>query len=179
MVPEAAHPAPRDYSLRTMHNTDVPVVHRLETLSYAYPWSAGVFRDSIKPGYESWLLVAGSGPGIRLSAHVEERLVGYGVLSFGAGEAHLLNLCVHPESRRRHLGRRILHHLLQRAAEQGVRDVFLEVRVSNRKALQLYLAEGFREIARRASYYPHRDGHEDAIVLTRQLAADRRQESAE
>lgn len=162
-----------------MRASDVATVHRLETLSYAYPWSAGVIRDSIKPGYESWMLLADTGPGICFSDATADRLIGYGVLSFGAGEAHLLNLCVHPESRRCHLGRKILRHLLLRAVERGAKEVFLEVRVSNQNAVCLYLAEGFREIARRANYYPHRDGHEDAIVLSKQLVVDSRRESAE
>lgn len=179
MVPEPAQSAAREYRFREMRPTDVAWVHRLETLSYAFPWSAGVLRDSIKPGYESWLLLTDSGPGVRIYDAADDFLVGYGVLSYGAGEAHLLNLCVHPASRGCSLGRKILHHLLQCAVRRGVEDVFLEVRVSNRIAHRLYLAEGFREIARRANYYPHRDGNEDAIVLTKSLAQGVRQEKAE
>lgn len=173
MVPD---PALHDYSLREMQIADVAVVHRLETLSYAYPWSAGVLRDSIKPGYESWVLLASTGPGVRFADTGDACLAGYGVLSYGANEAHLLNLCVHPELRSRKLGRWLLRHLLERAEQREAQDVFLEVRISNRIAHRLYLREGFREIARRANYYPHRDGNEDAIVLAKKLAVGIRQE---
>lgn len=171
MAPDPFLQALPDYSFREMHPADVDAVHRMETLSYAYPWTIGVLRDSIKPSYESWLLTADSGPGMRLAGIGDERLVGYGILSVGANEAHLLNLCVHPELRGCRLGRRILHHLLARAEQREAEIVFLEVRPSNPTAHRLYLAEGFEEIARRANYYPHRQGKEDAIVLARKIVS--------
>jgi ribosomal-protein-alanine N-acetyltransferase len=47
--------------------------------------------------------------------------------------------------------------------------LFLEVRVSNRKAIELYSKEGFFELGNRKNYYPTLNGHEDALLMASQL----------
>ena len=59
---------------------------------------------------------------------------------------------------------------LARAFHQSAHQVFLEVRPSNPVAHALYLAAGFREIGRRPRYYPAKEGREEAIVMTLELA---------
>ena len=44
-------------------------------------------------------------------------LIGHGIVSTGAGEAHILNLCVRPEYRCRGIGRQLLRYLLDHANE--------------------------------------------------------------
>lgn len=65
------------------------------------------------------------------------------------GEHEILNLAVAPEFRRRGVGRRLLRSLLDEC--RGT--VFLEVRESNRAALELYQSSGFHAISRRPGYY--------------------------
>ncbi len=150
-------PAHAVMGFRRMRASDLDTVHRIELLSYAYPWTKGTFRDCIKPGYEAWLgVLAGD-------------TVAYGILFSGASEAHILNLCVHPDFRGLDLGRTLLRHMLERGARNEARVTFLEVRPSNVIAQRLYQREGFRQIGRRHGYYPGRDGREDALVLARRL----------
>jgi [ribosomal protein S18]-alanine N-acetyltransferase len=47
--------------------------------------------------------------------------------------------------------------------------VFLEVRPSNPRAIELYRDEGFNEIGLRPNYYPAEKGREDAIVMALEL----------
>ena len=47
------------------------------------------------------------------------QIIGYGVMSIGAGEAHILNLCVRDEFRCRGFGKRLLGYLLERARRCG------------------------------------------------------------
>ena len=96
-------------------------------------------------------------------------LLGYGVLSAAAGEAHILNLCIAPEYQGRGHGRRLLRRMLDLARWHQALQVFLEVRPSNPRAIQLYRDEGFNEIGRRPRYYPARDGREDALVMAIEL----------
>src|SRR5207249_1290870 len=102
----------------------------------------------------------------------EGRIVAYGVLLLGAGEAQLLNLSVVPDARREGLGRRLLRRFLFDAARSGAEQFFLEVRASNATAIALYESEGFMRVARRVHYYPAgTDGwREDALVMRRALA---------
>jgi ribosomal-protein-alanine N-acetyltransferase len=143
-----------------MQHADVPAVGLLESQTYAFPWSENIFRDCLRAGYYCCVV------------ETEREIVGYGVLSIGAGEAHVLNICVAEGDRGRGLGRRLLLHLIDRARGAGARDVFLEVRPSNPVALHLYLTEGFSQIGVRRGYYQAVGGREDAVVLRRQLAPE-------
>ncbi|MFT3905414.1 MAG: ribosomal protein S18-alanine N-acetyltransferase [Steroidobacteraceae bacterium] len=151
-----APPLP-ELALRTMLSEDVPEVIKLEQLSYAFPWSEGIFRDCVRVGYTCCV------------AEIGGVLAGYGVLSHGAGEAHLLNVCVRGEFRHRGIGRRIMAHLFQIAARAGASLVFLEARPSNLAALRLYQSLGFTQIGVRRGYYQAAKGREDALVFSRTL----------
>lgn len=146
--------------VRGMRTDDLAVVSALENLSYEFPWSPGIFNDCIQAGHSCWVLCVG------------QSIAGYGILSTGAGEAHLLNLCVGPEYRGRGLGRHLLARLLDIAKWDRAERVFLEVRPSNPLAKTLYESAGFRQIGLRPRYYPARDGREDAIVMVLNIVQD-------
>jgi len=145
--------------MRLMRREDLPEVHALETAAYEFPWTQGIFADCLRAGHPCWVLC------------LDGAIVGYGVLSIGAGEAHVLNLCVGPAWQGQGLGRHLLRRLLGVARWNGARQAFLEVRPSNPAARALYQSMGFHEIGRRPRYYPAKDGREDAIVMTLDLEA--------
>ena len=142
---------------RGMTRGDIPEIRGIEERAYRYPWSRAVFADCLRAGYHCRVLQLSTGIGA------------YGILSAAAGEAHILNLCVRPEWAGRGLARRLLAHLLETAGAQGADTVFLEVRPSNRRAIELYEKNGFVEIGRRPDYYPAVDGREDAILMGKPL----------
>jgi ribosomal-protein-alanine N-acetyltransferase len=144
-------------TLRPMGDDDVAEVARLEAVSYAFPWSDGIFRDSLRVGYQCSVLELGV------------VLAGYTVLTTGARESHLLNLCVRESFRCRGLGSRLLRNLFQQAIAADARIMFLETRPSNQSALRLYLANGFTQIGVRRAYYQAAGGREDAIVMRKDL----------
>ena len=86
-----------------------------------------------------------------------------------AGEAHLLNLCVHPSAHRLGYGRRLLSALMLRAVDAGADKIFLEVRPSNQIALRLYASVGFAQVGIRPAYYQADNGREDAVILAATL----------
>jgi [ribosomal protein S18]-alanine N-acetyltransferase len=100
---------------------------------------------------------------------VDGRVIAYGVMSFGAGEAHILNLCVSGALRCRGVGRRLLGTLLDRAAAAQMTEAYLEVRPTNTSAIRLYLSLGFEQVGMRRGYYQAVGGREDAAVLKRAL----------
>mgnify|MGYP001605738970 CR=1 FL=1 len=137
---------------------DVPAVAGIERAGYAFPWSERVFRDCLRSGYPSWLLLDAGVP----AAHL--------IVSMAAGEAHVLNLCVHPRCQGRGLGRQLMAHGLDKAAEAGARVMFLEVRPSNAAARALYASLGFNAVGQRPDYYPTAGGgRETALVMSRAL----------
>lgn len=100
---------------------------------------------------------------------VWDRLAGFSVARVVVDEMEILNLAVAPEYRRRGFARRLLGEVLARAERQGVKQCWLEVRVSNGAALGFYRTLGFTESHRRWRYY--RDPVEDAVVCRRLLPA--------
>ena len=143
--------------MRPMKQVDVDAVSEIEKRAYPFPWTPGIFRDCLRAGHHCWVLEAGS------------TLLGYGVLSAAAGEAHILNICIAPEYQGRGHGRRLLRRLVDLARWHQANQVFLEVRPSNPRAIQLYRDEGFNEIGQRPNYYPAEKGREDAIVMAMEL----------
>jgi ribosomal-protein-alanine N-acetyltransferase len=140
--------------LRPMSSDDLDAVLDIESRAYPNPWTEGIFNDCLRVGYDCWVLEEGAA------------VVGYGLLSIAAGEAHLLNLCIEPECQGRGLGRHLLEFLLRQAARCRARTVYLEVRPSNTPALRMYHAAGFVEAGYRKNYYPDGNGREDAVVLS-------------
>lgn len=153
-VPEAEEDS---LQTRSLSRSDLSRVLEIERQGYSHPWSEAVFLDCFKDNYRLWALSRGGS------------LIGYAVVAYLVDEAHLLNLCVHPDSRGFGAGRYLLEHLVDQAREDGMVQVLLEVRVSNRTAEQLYVSAGFGEIGRRPAYYPAANGREDARVMTLSL----------
>ena len=143
--------------IRPMRDEDLPPVMEAELAAYDHPWTEGIFRDCLRVGYSCWVCERG------------EHLIGHGVMSVAAGEAHILNLCITPAWQGEGLGRRLLERLLGIAIQRHADTAFLEVRPSNDKAIGLYESVGFREVGRRRDYYTNRVGREDAVVYAKAL----------
>ena len=141
-------------NIRPMLPTDVRNVMAIELAEYPFPWTAKIFSDCLRTGYYCRI------------AEIDGKMVGgYGVMSSGAGEAHILNVCVAGTFQRQGIGRTLMLHMLDEAESTGVETVFLEVRESNPVALRLYESLGFNQVGTRKDYYPTKDGREDAIIL--------------
>ena len=153
-VLERAAPA-----LRPMRESDLPRVLLVEREAYQFPWSDGVFRDCLRVGYCCWVIER------------DGSVQGHGIVQIGAGEAHVLNLCIRPTASRQGLGRTLLERLLEVSASHGAHTAVLEVRPSNGAALALYRGAGFSEVGMRKGYYPAARGREDALILARELPA--------
>ena len=147
------------WRLRLMTQADLASVAALERESYVFPWSDQIFADCLRVGYHCVVVDTPTGVG------------GYAVLSMGAGEAHVLNLCVAERLRRRGVGRGLLLAVLCHARDRGIRDAFLEVRRSNKGAIALYHEFGFECVGQRRGYYQAHEGREDALVYRLELGA--------
>ena len=77
----------------TCSSRTCPRCVRIERASYAFPWTEGIFRDCLRVNYFCRVVELGG------------LIVGYGIMSVGAAEAHLLNVCVEEHYRSRGMGR--------------------------------------------------------------------------
>jgi ribosomal-protein-alanine N-acetyltransferase len=144
--------------LRPMTVDDLDAVMVIELAVYPYPWTRRIMADCLHVGYRCRV------------GEIDGILAGYGIMSTGVGEAHILNLCVVDRFRRRGLGEALLIILLDEAQALKVNDVFLEVRPSNCVALRLYERLGFNQVGVRKDYYPAAGGREDAVIFALSLA---------
>ena len=140
--------------LERMSEQDLRDVMPIEQAIYTHPWTHANFADSLRAGYEcrTW--------------RINGELAGYFILMVAAGEAHLLYLSIAEPHQRRGHGAALLGEAATLARRLGAKNVFLEVRPSNRAAQKLYTRFGFRKVAVRRGYYPAHTGREDALVLT-------------
>ena len=141
-----------------MIDEDLDAVVDIEDLSYARPWSRKTFTNELD-NHISHPFVG------KIFIEGKDVLVAYSVSWIVREEAHLLNLTVHPDFRRRAIARKLLDFNLRFMEEDSVETVFLEVRRSNTSAIVLYEEYGFREFYVREKYY----GDEDALVMGLEL----------
>ena len=134
------------------------VVLHVEQRAYAHPWNRANFLDALHSGYQAQVLVA------------NQTVLGYFVAMKGVDEVHLLNITVAPEYQGQGWAKVMLDALTLWARGQAAQWLWLEVRVGNTRALQVYERHGYRRMGQRKQYYPAGDGQrEDAIVMSLKL----------
>ena len=139
--------------IRCMLPADLDGVVAVEHEVFLFPWTRGNFSDSLNAGYHCRVL--------EQSGHI----FGYGVMTIGADEAHLLTLSIAAGWQRQGWGEKLLQQFICIAREHHAKSMFLDVRESNRAAAKLYERIGFRNIAKRKDYYPAMGGREDSLVM--------------
>ena len=146
-----------ELEFRPMRKSDIKSIMAIEEIAYEFPWEPIAFKDCLSVGYCCWV-------GEKLG-----RIVAYGIVTVGAGESHILNVCISPDMQGRGYGRRLMVKLMEVAKSHRAEMIMLEVRPSNPKAIKLYHDLGFNEIGNRKGYYPAKKGREDAIVMAKML----------
>ena len=129
----------------------------VEQRAYSHPWSRGNFTDSLHSGYQIELLLGG------------DQLIGYFVAMPGVEEAHLLNITVAPKFQQQGWAIVLLDALALWARGRGAQWLWLEVRISNQRARQVYEKYGFQRVGERKRYYPITGPgteREDAVVMS-------------
>jgi [ribosomal protein S18]-alanine N-acetyltransferase len=143
------------YALRPAAGIDVADILAIERSSFPVPWHREFFEGELESPGRYHRVLERLLPG-------RPRLAGYlfAVLLFD--EFHITKIATHPFVRRQGHGRRLLEDGLEAARARRAASIVLEVRVSNRPAIDFYASYGFVEAHRRRHYYS--DG-EDASVL--------------
>jgi [ribosomal protein S18]-alanine N-acetyltransferase len=145
-------------TMRRMRAADLPRVMQIELSTFSMPWSESTFRGLLRRS-DSDLFVA----------ELRGVVAGYSVFWAVTDQGELGNVAVAEEHRGRGIGRGLVDAVLERAAERGVHEVFLEVRRSNDCAQNLYRTLGFQQVGQRKNYYV--EPAEDAIVMRLELPA--------
>ena len=135
--------------------SDLDQISTIEKETNEYPWSSNNFQSSMEAGNSSIVLKN------------KKNILGYAFFSVIGTDSHLLNITVSKNYQGRGYGKKILEKVLFQSKVLGATIVFLEVRVSNYKAIDFYEKFGFKRDAIRYNYY---DGNprEDALLMSKQ-----------
>ena len=139
-----------------MTAADIENVIAIERASFQFPWSTRFFLDELQVDCARSIL-----------AEVEGRIVGYVLFWFLPEEVDIHNIAVHPDFRRKGIGRLLLEQVVDAARRQERLRVTLDVRFSNAPAQNLYRSFGFVIRGLRKGYYS--DNGEDALVMALEL----------
>lgn len=155
-------PSPRKpftWAIEDVGSSAAPLLAALHAETFADGWNAAAFEDLLRT------------PGTRASIAVESgEPLAFLLTRQAADEAEILAIGTRLGAQRRGLAQHLLFRQLDKLKADGLRQVFLEVAVSNTPARALYAKAGFAEAGRRKGYYRRRDGHEDALILRKELA---------
>lgn len=117
-------------------------VAELEKLCFSQPWS----KNSL-----GLLLKEGIGVGMVCSS--DGQVCAYGGMMVAVDEGQITNIATHPDYRRQGYGRAIVEALIKYSKNNGINSISLEVRESNRAAIELYSRLGFKVEGKRKDFY--------------------------
>ena len=137
-------------NIRRMETSDAEEVSRIEQQIFSRPWSCQGFLDALSGGNAIFLV-----------AESEERIIGYCGMYCAADEGEITNVAVDVSFRRRGIGKKLVEHLLMEAEDANIKNIILEVRISNEEAIRLYENMGFSVQGIRKGFYekPKEDGY--------------------
>ena len=135
--------------------SDAAKLHQLDKTSNIDSWSVLQYQDAIATNYQVWF------------THNKCAVV---VWMKTIDEAELLRFFVIPSYQGQGIGYHLLTHILKTIKQSGIIQMFLEVRISNEKAIQLYQRCGFVICGTRKNYYPTQTGgFENAWLMKKVL----------
>ncbi len=112
-----------DLRFRRMTPDDLEQVMQVELEVYEFPWTERIFSDCIRVGYFCWLALH------------KQTIVGHAVISVVADESHMLNLSIAQTHQRKGYGQQFVDFLINEARTHHAKSMLLEVRPSNRAAI--------------------------------------------
>lgn len=138
-----------------MDECHVEQIAELEKICFNDPWSVRSIAYELTNPLSTWFV-----------AVEDSRVVGYIGSQAVMDEADIMNVAVDPAYRRTGVAQGLLDTLIGALKEKGVCCLFLEVRVSNESAINLYAKNDFLQVGRRPNYY--HNPKEDALILRKE-----------
>ncbi len=154
------------YSIRRCAPEDIPSIIRVNTLTLPEHYSDDFYYQILKMFPDTFFV-----------AELEGSVVGYIMcrIEYGlsllrrfglAKKGHIISVAVLEEHRGKGVGTRLIQEALQETKKDSGKEAYLEVRVTNTGAIELYKRIGFRVVSTLAGYY--KDG-ESAYTMAMPL----------
>ena len=131
---------------------DLEEAYKIELDVNPSPWKYETFLSSFEVGHKG------------LICKKDNLMIGFIIFSPISSEAHILSISVRNEMQSKGIGTMLLKSMLDQCKVMNYKKIFLEVRVSNEKAINFYEKFGFSKDAIRNNYYT--DNSEDALLMS-------------
>ncbi|HHT67025.1 MAG TPA: ribosomal protein S18-alanine N-acetyltransferase [Erysipelotrichaceae bacterium] len=146
-------------NIRKAEEKDIPVIMQIERLCFDMNrWKKEniIYEMKENPVANLWV--------IELSIDNEEgyRVVGFSDYWHTFDSATICQIAVHPYLQRKQLGSALMDEIYNDCYAKKVKNITLEVRVSNEKAINFYKKHGFKIETIKPRYY---DNGEDAYYM--------------
>lgn len=145
------------YHFKRLSESNIPQVVALENLLFPTPWTKNMLHQELLKDFAFFYTLE----------NVDNKVIGYGCFWKVLDEGHITNIAVHPEYQGQGISKIIMNFLIDKALQNQVFILYLEVRRSNFKAIGLYKHYGFQIISERKNYY--QDQNEDALIMKLEL----------
>lgn len=140
--------------IKPMQKTDLDDVISIEAKAYGeHHWSKDSFMSELSNDLAKYFS----------AFNTDGQLIGYCGCWQILEEAHITNIAVSPDYRRKHIGEALLTTIIDECYRNMAKYITLEVRVSNTPAISLYEKYGFKSLGVRKGYY--QDNNEDALIM--------------
>ena len=144
------------YKISLLDINDLEEAYEIEVLTNPSPWSIDNFKSSFEVGHHG------------LVCKEDNKMLGFLIFSPIKPEAHLLSIAVIKTQQSKGMGSLLLKSMISQCKAMGINQVFLEVRISNKKAIAFYQKYGFKKDAIRENYYSG-DAPEAALLMSLSL----------
>ena len=140
------------YKISLMGLSDLEEAYKIELDVNPSPWKYETFLSSFEVGHKG------------LICKKDNLMIGFIIFSPISPEAHILSISVRNEMQSKGIGTLLLKSMLDQCKVMNYKKIFLEVRVSNEKAINFYEKFGFSKDAIRNNYYT--ENSEDALLMS-------------
>lgn len=143
----------KELNIRKADENDIDSILVVENISFSIPWSREAFIKEISTNSLAYYSVV----------ELDKKIVGYAGMWIILDEVHLTNIAIIPEVRGLKLGELLMRYIMGIAKMHKAERMTLEVRQSNRVAINLYNKLNFEKQGIRRDYY--KNPVEDAFIM--------------
>ncbi|RZD14402.1 MAG: ribosomal-protein-alanine N-acetyltransferase [Candidatus Acidulodesulfobacterium ferriphilum] len=122
------------------------------------------YKKSDKTVSKAFIHAGNTDDNINLS--LKSKIIAFFIFYTVLDEMHILDITVAKNEQSKGIGTFMLNYILKKYIDLGIKYFYLEVRVSNARAINLYKKFGFKIFMLRKGYYD--DNKEDALCMVKE-----------
>ena len=140
-------------TIEKMGESHIEKLAVIEKDCFSTPWSENALREELENSYARFLVAVCDG-------EVSGYIGAHNIL----GEVYITNVAVSEKHRRKGMGEKLINSLISVCEIENAEFITLEVRESNKPAINLYKKMNFKDVGKRKNFYEN--PREDAILMT-------------